>query len=213
MKIEVAASILSADFRVLQAEIDSVIAAGADRIHFDVMDGHFVPNISFGAPVLKWLEAKGLPVDIHLMIDAPWKYYGDFVKAGGTTLIIHCEACDGDLRERLLEVKEAGALPGVCIKPGTGVSAIADVLDIVDQILIMTVEPGFAGQKFMGDMLPKATELREMGYKGNIAFDGGVAPDNAAACVTAGANILAAASAIFQVEDRKAAIEKMKGRF
>lgn len=217
MEIIVAPSVLAADFGKLQEEVDSLAEAGGDRIHFDVMDGHFVPNISFGAPILRCLDAKGLPVDVHLMIEHPWKYYQDFVKAaeeagckaGDLTLIIHSEVCD-DLALRLNQIKELGAKAGVCIKPGTAVSAIEGVLDLVDQVLVMTVEPGFGGQKFMADMVPKVGELRALGYQGHIGVDGGVAPDTSTVCIEAGADIMAAGSSFFKAEDRAAAVEAMR---
>ena len=217
MEILLAPSVLAADFGRLQEEVDSAVEAGGDRIHFDVMDGHFVPNISFGAPILQCLQVN-VPVDVHLMIEHPWKYYEDFVQAAAKagcaaedlTLIIHQEVCD-DLEGRLREIVALGAKAGVCIKPGTAVSTIADVLDIVDQVLVMTVEPGFGGQAFMGDMVPKVRELREMGYKGHIGMDGGIAPGTTGVCIEAGADIMAAGSSVFKAADRAAAIAAMRG--
>lgn len=206
MKIEIAPSILSADFGKLNEEIAS-IEAFSHRLHIDVMDGHFVPNITYGAPVYKWIKSK-LPLDVHLMIEHPWKYFEDFVKAGGRTLIVHSEACE-DLRGALGSIKELGALPGVSIKPGTPVSAIMDVLDWVDQVLVMTVEPGFGGQEFMPEMLDKVRELRGMGFEGNIGVDGGVSDKTAGMCIEAGANVLIAGSYIFGAENREEAIRKM----
>jgi len=219
-KILVSPSILSADFANLQADIDSVIEAGADRVHFDVMDGNFVPNISFGAPVLKCLTTRNLPIDVHLMIEHPWDFYDDFVSAGKDcgemTLIIHSEVCEGedDLRKRLLQIKEAGALVGVSIKPATSVAEIESVLDILDQVLVMSVEPGFGGQKFMADMIPKVKKLRDLGYSGHIGVDGGISPETVGVCIEAGADVMGVGSAVFNhigVEERRKAISALRG--
>ena len=211
MKIKIAPSILSADFGKLSEEIKSV-EPYSDIIHVDVMDGHFVPNISFGAPVTKWIKSD-LPQDVHLMISEPEKYLEDFVKASGAgaRLIVHQEACGDGLRAVLEKIRELGAGAGVSIKPGTGVDAIKDVLDIVDIVLIMTVEPGFSGQSFMADMLPKCGELRDLGYEGDICIDGGVKGENAKACIDAGANVLVSASYVFGAEDRVAALKSLRG--
>jgi ribulose-phosphate 3-epimerase len=217
MDIIVAPSVLAADFGRLQEEVDSVVEAGADRIHFDVMDGHFVPNISFGAPVLKCMNSRGLPVDVHLMIEHPWKYYEDFVKAakdcGPLTIIIHSEVCsdEGDLRARLQAITDLGAKAGVCIKPGTAVETISGVLDLVDQVLVMTVEPGFGGQAFMGDMLPKFRELRDLGYEGHIGADGGIGVETCDVCIEAGADVMGAGSSVFKADDRAAVIKRLRG--
>jgi ribulose-phosphate 3-epimerase len=208
MKVEIAPSILSADFSKLGAEI-AEIEPYSDRIHVDVMDGHFVPNISFGAPVMQWIDSK-LPLDVHLMIEHPWRYYEDFVKAGASIIIIHEEVCD-DMRARLLEIKNLGVDAGICIKPDTEVEKIEDVLDIVDQVLVMTVEPGFGGQKFMPEMIPKVVQLREMGYKGDIGIDGGITDESANVCIEAGANLLIAGSYVFGAKDRRAKVESLRG--
>lgn len=208
MKLQVAASILSADFSRLGAEIKEV-EPYADRIHFDVMDGHFVPNISFGAPVLKWVKTK-LPVDVHLMVEKPWKFFKDFVKAGAGLLIVHAEVCE-DLRAVLGEIRDFGVKTGVSIRPRTGVEALDDVLEMVDQVLVMTVEPGFGGQSFMKGMAPKIRQLRDMGYEGDIGVDGGIDEKTARICREAGATIMVAGTYIFGSDNRREAIEGLRG--
>jgi ribulose-phosphate 3-epimerase len=213
MKIEISPSILACDFGKMNEDISS-IEAFSDRLHIDVMDGHFVPNISFGVPVLKWIKSD-LPQDCHLMISEPWKYAKDFVEAGATIVIVHSEVYGGDsdggsLEEGLKALRELGCGVGVSIKPATPVSDIADVLRLVDQVLIMTVEPGFGGQKFMADMLPKVKELKEMGFEGDIGIDGGVNAETGAMCKEAGANLLIAGSYVFKSDDRESAIEALR---
>ncbi|MDA1060826.1 MAG: ribulose-phosphate 3-epimerase [bacterium] len=207
MDLEIAPSILSADFGKLSEEIAEV-EPYSERIHFDVMDGHFVPNISFGAPIMKWIKSE-LPIDVHLMIEHPWDFFEDFVKAGGDTIIVHEEACE-DLRGTIEKILALGVKAGVSIKPKTGVESITNVLDLVQQVLIMTVEPGFGGQKFMSDMMPKIAQLKEMGFDKEIAIDGGVNGETAKICRDAGANVLIAGSYIFGSEDRIAAINSLR---
>ncbi len=207
MGVQIAPSILSADFNTLGKEIAQV-EAYVDRIHFDVMDGHFVPNISFGAPVLKWLKTE-LPIDAHLMIENPENYIEDFAKAGADLIIVHSEACE-DLESILKKIKDLGVKTGVSIKPKTPVSDIQNNLSLIDQVLIMTVEPGFGGQSFMEDMLPKIKELKDLNYQGDVAIDGGVKDKTGKLCREAGADILIAGSYIFGSEDRLAAIRSLK---
>ncbi len=220
MKIEVTPSILACEFGRMNEEIASV-ASFSDRLHVDVMDGHFVPNISFGVPVVKWIESD-LPQDCHLMISEPWKYAEEFVKAGATTIIVHSEVYQGEhesfvgfveaptFKAGLAQIKELGCGVGVSVKPGTPVEVLEPVLDMLDQVLVMTVEPGFGGQKFMPDMLPKVQWLREKGYEGDVGVDGGVNAETGPQSVEAGANILIAGSYIFKAEDRKAAADALR---
>ena len=212
MKVEVAPSILAADFSKLGEEINDVIRLGAERIHFDVMDGHFVPNLSFGAPVLKSLDIS-VEVDCHLMVSNPWDLYEAFAAAGADTVIFHEEVCDGpdEMLKQLNLIKSLGMKAGISIKPKTAASTLEVLLDDIDQILIMTVEPGFGGQKFMADMVVKMRQLREMGYSNDLAVDGGVNLETAVLCREAGANVLIAGSAIFKAEDRGAVISGLKG--
>ncbi|MBI2634467.1 ribulose-phosphate 3-epimerase [Candidatus Peregrinibacteria bacterium] len=207
MNIQVAPSILSADFGRLNEEIKEV-EPYSDRLHYDVMDGHFVPNISFGAPVMKWIKTK-LPIDVHLMIEHPWDFFEDFVKAGADTLIVHAEACK-DLKGVLGTIRDLGVKNGVSVRPKTGVEVLEGVLEMVDQILIMTVEPGFGGQKFMKDMMPKIRQLRDLGYDGDISVDGGIDDKTARICREAGANIMIAGTYIFESDDRSVAIANLK---
>lgn len=208
MKIEVSPSILSADFSKLGEEIREM-EPYSDRIHFDVMDGHFVPNISFGAPVLKWVKSR-LPIDAHLMIENPEKYVEDFVKAGATTVIVHQEAC-GDLGAVLKQIADLGAKRGVSVKPGTPVEVLKDFLGEIDYVLIMTVEPGFGGQDFLPEQVEKVKKLREWGYAGDIAVDGGINAETGSICREAGANILIAGNYIFKSEDKKTAVSSLRG--
>lgn len=209
--MQIAPSILSADFGKLSEEIASV-ETYAQRIHFDVMDGHFVPNISFGAPILKWVKTK-LPIDVHLMIDKPWLYLEDFVKAGGDLIIVHAEACAKSgkfsLANVLKMIKKLKVKTGVSIKPKTSIKAIKDVLKLVDQVLIMTVEPGFGGQSFMPKMVAKIGQLKKLGFKGDIAIDGGINNETGKICADAGADILIAGNYIFAAKDRVKALKSL----
>lgn len=208
-KIKLAPSILSADFGRLNEEIASV-EEFVDVIHVDVMDGHFVPNITLGAPVVKFIKSK-LPLDVHLMIENPDKFVKDFAEAGAARIVVHAEACGENLRAVLMMIRSFGCECGVSIKPATSVDAVKNVLDLADEILVMTVEPGFGGQKFMEDMVPKIRELRGLGYEGDIGVDGGINDKTAPVCIDAGANLLISGSYFFKAVDKKEAAEKIRG--
>lgn len=212
MKIKVAPSILSADFGKLNEEIASVEPL-VDLLHVDVMDGHFVPNITIGAPVVASLKTK-LPLDLHLMIEHPEKFVADFVKAAlnvgpNVSITVHQEACK-DLPAVLKQIKALGVKAAVSINPATSLDVIRDVLDDVDMVLLMTVNPGFGGQKFIESVLPKIRELRVLKPNLDIQVDGGINAEMARVAVAAGANILVAGSYIFGAKDRKAAIDSLR---
>ena len=215
--IKIAPSILSADFARLGEEVRDVLAGGADYIHVDVMDGVFVPNISIGVPVVKSLR-KAVPnafLDVHLMITEPVRYAETFCKAGADLLMFHVESDTPENISRALEITKAhGVKTGLTVKPATPASALKPWLKNLDMILVMTVEPGFGGQSFMADQLPKIRELRAMIEAENPAceleVDGGVAPDTAPLVIEAGANVLVAGSAVFGKTDRAAAIRAIR---
>ncbi len=199
--IKISPSILSADFSILGDEIKSLEKAGADLIHIDVMDGHFVPNITMGPPIIKQIrKCTKLPFDVHLMIAPVEKYIKAFADAGSDIITLHPEATD-NLKRAVQTVKSFGKKAGVSLNPKTPISALMDVINDIDLILIMSVNPGFAGQSFMGEVLPKVTELRKMindkKLKIDIEIDGGINFETAALAVKAGANILVSGTTIF----------------
>jgi len=214
MNIKVAPSILAADFSKLGEEIMRVEEAGADMIHVDVMDGHFVPNITMGPVVVEAISRiTGLQVEAHLMIENPDRYIESFAKAGAKIINIHAEASKNMKRDIEL-IRSYSAKPGLTINPETPLKKIKEFLDKIDMVLIMSVNPGFAGQKFMPEVLPKISELREIvksrGLKLDIAVDGGIKLNNAKQVIDAGANLLVAASEIFQSKDYKGVISGFK---
>lgn len=206
-EVLIAPSILSADFGALNADIASVEEAGAHAVHIDAMDGHFVPNLSFGAPVVKWIET-GLPKHCHLMVSNPGDLIEDFVKAGADTIIFHVETTD-NVKGLLDQIKSHGVKAGVSIKPGTKVSEIADVIMDVDEVLVMSVEPGFGGQEFMMSAVDKIKKLREMRTDLLISVDGGINAETGKLVREAGANLLVAGSYIFKSDNRQAAIQSL----
>lgn len=209
-KIWIAPSILSADFARLAEEIREVEKFGCDSIHVDVMDGHFVPNLTIGAPVVKSIrKITELPLDVHLMIDDPVRYIDDFVKAGSDYITIHVEA-EKDIAGTLQKIRDAGVKSGISLRPGTPVSELKPYLELLDLILVMTVEPGFGGQSFMPDMIDKVRELRPV-FNGLISVDGGINPETAPVALEAGADILVAGSAVFSAKDRSKAIQQLRG--
>lgn len=210
-KILIAPSILSADFANLQEDILRVEKAGADWVHIDVMDGHFVPNLTIGAPVVKSLrKITKLPFDVHLMIENPWNYVEDFAKAGADIITVHQEACKDNLSEVIAQIKSYGAKAGVSIKPNTSVDAIKYVLKDVDLVLVMSVEPGFGGQSFMPNSLAKIKEIRSLFPDLDIEVDGGINADTAKLVIEAGANVLVAGSSVYGAKDVAAAISLLK---
>lgn len=214
MSIVVAPSLLSANFLQLQADIDMINESPADWLHLDIMDGRFVPNITFGMPIIKQIRSATKKVlDVHLMIVEPDKYLDDFCKAGADILTVHIEACV-HLHRTIHRIKELGMKAGVSLNPHTPVSVLEDVLSDLDLVLIMSVNPGFGGQKFIENTYEKVKKLRKMAMTKNtsliIEIDGGVTNKNAKALKDAGANALVAGSYIFGAENPKQAIASLK---
>jgi ribulose-phosphate 3-epimerase len=213
--VKIAPSILSADFAKLGDEIKAVEQAGADYIHIDVMDGHFVPNITIGPLIVEAIRPiTKLPLDVHLMIENPDQYIDAFANAGANYITVHVETCR-HLHRTINHIKSFGIKAGVVLNPATPVESIQHVLGDIDMVLLMSVNPGFGGQKFIPEVLPKIRKVKEMAdAKGliiEIEIDGGVNPETAKLCIDAGANVLVAGSAIYNQEDYAKAISSIRG--
>lgn len=209
-RILVAPSLLAADFTRLREEIESVESAGCDWLHIDVMDGHFVPNLTLGPFILEAIrKVTQLPLDVHLMIESPWKSLKDFRSAGADILTVHTEACGERLEETLGLIRSLGAGVGASVRPDTEIDVLIPWLDRIDLVLIMTVYPGFGGQKFMPEVLPKLKSLRSR-FHGFLEVDGGIGASTAHPAIAEGADVLVAGTAVFGQPDRKKAIASLR---
>lgn len=212
--MKIAPSILSCDFAVMGSETERMERSGADYIHLDVMDGHFVPNLTFGAPVIKAVRPySSLPFDVHLMIDNPYDYIDDFADAGADIITFHVES-KSDIQKTIDKIKSRGIRPGLVIKPKTPASAVFPYLNDVYMVLVMTVEPGFGGQSFMADMLPKLSEIKAECKKQNtdvlLELDGGINEKTISKAAEAGADICVSGTGVFKAPDASAAIAQLK---